>query len=190
MRAITPIRLEEAKALSDELRIMVLEMLMEKPMSVLEIVDALKKRGIYKTPNAIRYHLSILKDAGLVTLVRVGPVLKYSARDIYYAYTASPERYEDTMKAIEKIAQEIAPMIDVVVAHLLDKYGGEIERIARTLKPCEFCITKHFIEHVIFEIIRKASGISLARISRERKTSHRSENAGNISLHGKNNENH
>lgn len=181
VRAITPIRLEEAKALSDELRIMILEMLMEKPMSVLEIVDAFKKRGIYKTPNAIRYHLSILKDAGLVTLVRVGSVLKYSARDIYYAYTAPPGESEDTMSAIEKIAHEITPMIDVVIAHLLDKYRGEIEKIARTLKPCEFCITKHFIEHVIFEIIRKASGISLSRISRERKTSHKSENPENTS---------
>ncbi len=166
-RAINPVRLEEAKALSDELRIIILDMLKEKPMSVLEIVSALKKRGIHKTPNAIRYHLTVLKDAGLVNLTKVGSVLKYSAKDMYYAYTAVSEDSEELMEKIDSIASEIAPMIDIVIKHLLDKYRPEVTEIAKSLKPCEFCVTSHFIEHVVYEIIKRATGLSIAKLSRE-----------------------
>ena len=142
-------------------------MLKEKPMSVLEIVSALKKRGIYKTPNAIRYHLSVLKDAGLIELTKVGPVLKYSAKDMYYAYTAIPEESEEIMDKINNIASQISPMIDIIVKHILDKYNEDVEEIAKSLKPCDFCVTSHFVEHVIFEIIKRATGISIAKLSRE-----------------------
>ncbi len=66
-----------------------LDLLSKKPMSVHEIVQELKKRGLFKNINTIRYHLQVLKDAGLVELVRTeevkGGVLKYyaSKRKVY-----------------------------------------------------------------------------------------------------------
>ncbi len=157
---IYPIRLEEVKALSDELRIMILEMLEEGPMSVIEIVESLRKRGIVKTPNAIRYHLAVLKDAGLVELVRVGKVLKYKARDKYYAYTGSPE--------VDEVLEDLADYIKDDVKHILSKLFEDkseiIKDIAVKLKPCEFCITQHFIEQVLFETVKRATGKAIAEL--------------------------
>lgn len=160
VRAIVPVRLEEAKALSDELRLIILELLQERPMSVGEIVEALRGRGIIKTPNAIRYHLSILKDSGLVELVRVGRVYKYSARARYYAYTGNPE----ADRAIEEMARSIRDEVRAVVERLVRERWGEIVRTAENLKPCEFCVTKHFVEQVIFEVCKKSLSMVLAEL--------------------------
>jgi len=160
MYRLNPVRIEEAKALSDETRIMILELLKEKPMSVMEITEALARRGIRRTVNNIRYHLSILKDSGLVELVQSGNKLRYRARAHYYAFTA-----EDfsVMKEIERIATLIEGNMEKVVDKLLREKLDEIKEIAENLKPCEFCITKHFIEHVVFEIVRVAAGSVIAR---------------------------
>ena len=157
---IYPVRLEEVKALSDELRIMILEMLEEEPMSVMEIVDALRKRGIVKTPNAIRYHLAVLKDAGLIELVRVGKVLKYKARDKYYAYTGSPEVDE----VLEDLAEYIKDDVKLVLSKLFNSKSEIIKNVAVKLKPCEFCITQHFIEQVLFETVKRATGKAIAEL--------------------------
>lgn len=159
---IYPVRLEEVKALSDELRIMILEMLEREPMGVLEIVDALRRRGIVKTPNAIRYHLAVLKDAGLVELVRVGRVMKYRARDKYYAYMGTSEVDE----TLDRLAEEVKGKVYEVIRELMERHGDEVRDIAVKLKPCEFCITRHFIEQVLFEVLKRATGKSLAEYSR------------------------
>ena len=157
-KRIVPVRFEEVKALSDELRIMILEMLEQQPMSVMDIVEALRKKGIVKTPNAIRYHLSVLKDAGLIELTKVDKVMKYKAKDKYYAYTGSPEVEE----ALDKLAKEIKEDVSQAVERLLRNHKREVERIAVSLKPCEFCVTKHFVEQVVFEVVKRATGEVLA----------------------------
>jgi hypothetical protein len=53
--------------------------------------------------------------------------------------------------------------IEKVVDKLLNERLEEIKEIAESLKPCEFCITRHFIEHVVFEIIRTAAGSVIAK---------------------------
>ncbi|MCE4602829.1 MAG: helix-turn-helix domain-containing protein [Desulfurococcales archaeon] len=164
-RRILPIRLEEVKALSDEFRIMILEMLEERPMSVMEIAEALREKGIVKTPNAIRYHLAVLKDAGLVELTRVGKVLKYRARDKYYAYTGSPEVEE----ILDRLANAVKDDVGVAVEKLLTQYRADVKEAAVKLKPCEFCVTKHFVEQVVFEVVKRAVGEVLA----DRMRSHR-----------------
>ena len=160
MHRLSPVRIEEAKALSDETRIMILEMLKEKPMSVIEITEALARRGIRKTVNNIRYHLSILKDSGLVELVKTGNKLRYRARAHYYAFTAEDAK---VMERLEKIASTIEQDLEKIVDKLIREKPEEIREIAESLKPCEFCITKHFVEHVIFEIIKTAAGTVIAK---------------------------
>ncbi|BAN89687.1 winged helix-turn-helix domain-containing protein [Aeropyrum camini] len=161
VRRLIPVRLEEAKALSDELRIMILEMLHERPMSVEEIARSLRERGIVKTANTIRYHLSILKDSGLVELTKVGRTYKYVANTRYYAYTGDPE----ADRLIEEMAEEVKEDVRRLVEKLMATRGEDLVKIAERLKPCEFCITKHFVEQVIFEIIKKSLGSVLAETS-------------------------
>ncbi|HID41676.1 MAG TPA: ArsR family transcriptional regulator, partial [Pyrodictium sp.] len=145
-KGLMPVRLEEAKALSDELRLIILEIIEKEPMSVIEIVDELKRSGIIKTPNAIRYHLAVLKDAGLIELVRVGKTYKYAAKGKFYAYTGS----SDVDDLIEKLALEVKGDVEAIARSLLEEHWDELVEAAKKLKPCEFCVTKHFIERVEF----------------------------------------
>jgi len=45
------VRLNGAKALSDEVRVFILDILSKNPMSVHDIVEELRKKGMYKNIN-------------------------------------------------------------------------------------------------------------------------------------------
>jgi DNA-binding transcriptional ArsR family regulator len=152
-------RVDEAKALADEVRIAILDMLSKKPMSVHEIVEELRKRGIHKNVNTIRYHLQILKDAKLVELVAVkevkGGVLKYyAARKRVYPVEV-PRDIEESLKPI---AHKIYSYLKSIVLEVLRNQKDLILETARRLKPCPYCVTSHFAEYIVLEAIRLAAG--------------------------------
>lgn len=153
------VRLNEAKALSDEVRVFILDLLSEKPMSVYEIAEELKKRGMYKNINTIRYHIQVLKEAGLIDLVATkevkGGVLKYyAAKRKVYPF----EVPKDIEEALKPIAKQLYESLKKIVLDLIRNHGDTIVEIARKLKPCPYCITKHFVEYVILEALRYALG--------------------------------
>lgn len=154
-----PIRLEEAKALSDEIRLFILDLLSKKPMSVHEIAEELKSRGMFKNINTIRYHLQVLKDAGLIELVRTeevkGGILKYyaSKRKVY-----TYEVPKDLAENIEPLVKLLTPYLKKAFLECLEKYKDLILNVAKNLKPCPYCVTKHFAEYVVLEAIKLAIG--------------------------------
>ncbi len=153
------VRMNEVKALSDEMRVLILELLTRKPMSVHEIAEELKRRGIYKNINTIRYHIQVLKDAGLIELVATeevrGGVLKYyAARKKVYPVEVPPDIEVKLKPVIDNIYGELKDL----VFRLLRENRGIILETAKSLKPCPYCITKHFVEYVILEAFRYALG--------------------------------
>lgn len=44
------------KALSDEVRVFILDLLSKKPMSIHEIAEESRKKGVYRNINTTRYH--------------------------------------------------------------------------------------------------------------------------------------
>lgn len=153
------VRLNEAKALSDEIRVFILDLLSKKPMSVHEIAEELKKKGLYKNINTIRYHIQVLKDAGLIDLVATrevhGGVLKY--------YIAKRKVYpfkipRDIEKTLQPIVEKVYDQLRNLVLSLIKEHRDIIADAARKLKPCPYCITKHFAEYVILEAFRSALG--------------------------------
>ena len=157
----TPImmRVDEAKALSDELRVFILDLLSKKPMSVHEIAEELKKKGLYKNINTIRYHLQVLKEAGLITLVATrevkGGVLKYyAARKTIYSYEVT----EDIERLLEPIISSLYERLRDIVLNVLQSHDDLILEISKKLKPCPYCITRDFAEYVILEALRIAAG--------------------------------
>lgn len=152
-----PVRLNEAKALSDEVRVFILDLLTKRPMSVQEIYEELKKRGMLKSINAIRYHLSVLKDSGLIELVRTeevkGGVLKYYAsKRKVYAF----EVPKDLEEKISVIVNELTKGLKLLVISIISKYRDVLVREAIKLKPCPYCITRHFVEYLLVESYRLA----------------------------------
>ncbi|MCD6368794.1 MAG: winged helix-turn-helix transcriptional regulator [Thermoproteales archaeon] len=154
-----PVRMEEAKALADEVRLFILDLLSKNPRSVQEIVEELKKRGMYKNINTVRYHIRLLKEAGLIELVKTeevkGGVLKYYAsKRKVYAF----EVPKDVEIMLEPLVNDMYMYLKPMILELLDKHRQLILESARKLKPCPYCITEHFAEYILVEAMRKASG--------------------------------
>jgi len=152
-------RIDEVKALSDEVRITILDMLSNKPMSVEEITRELEKRGFKKSINAVRYHIKLLKDSGLINLVKVvevrGGTLKYYAtsKDVYLY--EEPKNIDELLNPfIEYIKDDVRDLI----IRLFREWNRDLIETAKKLKPCPYCYTEHFIEHILLESFKGAVG--------------------------------
>ena len=70
-----------AKAIEDEIRAKILQLLYKKRLNAVQITKRLKKLGNKKALTTIRHHIEILKDAGLIEIVKIeesrGGVTKY-----------------------------------------------------------------------------------------------------------------
>src|SRR5687768_4810364 len=72
---------KSAQALSDSVRMRIMEVLNHRPMSAEELTRMLAGMGHKKAVTTIRHHLDALKTAGLIEVTRLvevrGAVLKY-----------------------------------------------------------------------------------------------------------------
>ena len=70
-----------AKAIEDEVRTKILQLLYKKRLNAAQITKRLKKLGSKKALTTIRHHIEILKDAGLIEVIKIeesrGGVTKY-----------------------------------------------------------------------------------------------------------------
>jgi len=151
---------EKAKALEDPIRVAIIDMLSHTTLSVEEITNELKKtKKINKAPTSIRHHIEILKDAGLIELVKLkeakgGGMLKYYASNAKLLSFDAPQDFGIKFKpAVDEVSNEMIKMI----ANLAKKYNKDLKEIAEALKPCPYCNTQHFIEFLLLEILRAAT---------------------------------
>ncbi|MFQ5950995.1 MAG: ArsR/SmtB family transcription factor [Candidatus Geothermarchaeales archaeon] len=149
---------ERAKAIDDPVRAAMLDLLSRKPMSVEEISTKLKAMKIGKAPTTVRHHLGVLKQTGLVELVKIeearGGVLKYYASKArFLGYEAPPDFDEKFGSAIEDVSQGIVN----ITRDVIEKYGDLVRGVAQDLKPCPYCSTQHFAEFVLLEILHRAT---------------------------------
>jgi DNA-binding transcriptional ArsR family regulator len=112
--------IEQAKALDDYARIRILQILYHKQLSTEQIVAELHKEGYKKATTTIRHHLDVLKDAGLVEIVKMqeirGAVLKYYGTTVRVLGHELPSNFEsefsktiaDTSVKLEKIMKNVA----------------------------------------------------------------------------------
>lgn len=62
---------EKAKALENDVRAKILDMLAAEEMTIEEIHDELDRRGEEKAETTVRHHVNVLKDAGMVEIARL-----------------------------------------------------------------------------------------------------------------------
>ena len=69
------------KALDDPIRGKIVQLLNKKQLNVDQITRRLKKLGYKKAVTTIRHHIEILKDSGLIEIIKIeesrGAVTKY-----------------------------------------------------------------------------------------------------------------
>jgi len=111
---------EQARALDDPARIKILQILYHKQLTTEKIVEELHKTGYKKATTTIRHHLDVLKESGLVEIVKMeevrGAVMKYYGTSVrILGHTLSPnfeneysKTIADTSIRMEKIIKNIS----------------------------------------------------------------------------------
>ena len=114
------ISVEQARALEDPARAKIVEILYHKRLTTEQITKELQKMGHNKAVTTIRHHIDILKEAGLIEIVKIeevrGAVAKYYGTSTKFLGNHSTKDFdtkyssiiENTSVKIEKILDSIA----------------------------------------------------------------------------------
>lgn len=144
---------ERSKALDDEARVSILHVLSHKPLSVEEIAKELRKSGFEKAVTTIRHHLEVLRDCGLIEVVKAqevrGAVLKYYASTVKYLGFENSFDPAKHARAISDVSSKLLKIADSIVHRYGSIRGAEGS-------ACLYCSTHHSKEYVVIEILNRA----------------------------------
>lgn len=147
---------EKAKALENDVRAKIVDMLADDELTIEEIHEELARRGEEKAETTVRHHVNVLKDAEIVELSRLeeaggGTRKYYQSNTRVFSYDL-PEEAETLFGEMAPTArQELTDAITTMVAD----HGDQIEAIAEELKPCEYCSTEHYEEYILRELLNR-----------------------------------
>jgi DNA-binding transcriptional ArsR family regulator len=152
---------KSAQALSETLRMRILEILNHKPMSAEEIAHALEGFGHKKAVTTIRHHLDALKNAGLVEATRMvevrGAVLKYYAPTVRAFGLEMPQGFETShAKLIQDTSVKIQKLLRSILAD--KRFANEFERHSVV---CRLCKNNHLQEYAAAEILNHALAMAM-----------------------------
>lgn len=148
---------EKAKALENDVRAKVLDMLVDEEMTIEAIHEELARRGEEKAETTVRHHVNVLKDAGMVEIARLeeaggGTRKYYKSNTRIFSYDL-PENADETLEPAQEAATaELASLVE----NLYADHGDEIESVAREMKPCEYCETQHYEEFILHELLNRS----------------------------------
>lgn len=148
---------EKAKALENDVRAKVLDMLVDEEKTIEEIHDELARRGDEKAETTVRHHVNILKDAGMIEIARLeeagGGTRKYYKSNTRVFSYELPESSDETLAAAQETAtEELMSLIKTIY----EGHGDEIKGVAEEMKPCEYCETQHYAEFIVRELLNRA----------------------------------
>jgi len=141
--------IEHARAIEDPSRAKIMEILYLHSLSAEQICTELKKTGYKKALTTVRHHLEILKNSGLVEIVKIeesrGAITKF---------------YSTSTKLIGYDAPDD---FDVKYSKIIDNTSVKIEKILKGLVPKTVKSTKnktkdslHYSQYLVMEIMNRA----------------------------------
>ena len=147
----------KAKALENDVRAKILDMLAEEAMTIEGIHEELQHRGEDKAETTVRHHVNVLKDAEMVEIARLeeaggGTRKYYKSNTRVFSYDL-PEEADEALEGAQATATE---ELESLVETLYAEHGDEIEAVAREMKPCEYCETQHYEEFILRELLNRA----------------------------------
>ena len=148
---------ERAKALENDVRAKVLDMLADEEMTIEEIHTELERRGAEKAETTVRHHVNVLKDADMVEIARLeeaggGTRKYYKSNTRVFSYDL-PENSDQTLSAAQ---DHMTEELQALLKSLYEAHGKEIETVAKEMKPCEYCATQHYEEFIVRELLNRA----------------------------------
>ena len=108
------------KALDDPIRGKIVQLLNKKQLNVNQITRRLKKLGYKKAVTTIRHHIEILKDSGLIEIIKIeesrGAVTKYySSSTRLLDFTLPSDFDENYSKIISKTSSKLVKIIGPIL---------------------------------------------------------------------------
>jgi DNA-binding transcriptional ArsR family regulator len=157
VRNVITTDLDKAKALENDVRAKILDMLAEEELTIEGIHAELGRRGEEKAETTVRHHVNVLEDAEMVELSRLeeaggGTRKYYKSNTRVFSYELPESADGELAPAMGTTRTELGGIVD----YLLDEHDEEIERVAREMQPCEYCETQHYEEFVVRELINRA----------------------------------
>lgn len=145
-----------SSAVDEPVRAMILDMLADRAMTVEDLHEQLVERGFDRTVNTARHHVNELRDAGLVEVERLeerrGGTLKYyRANTIVLSYSLPEGVGDEVDEMAEWASRRLAPIVE----ELADEYGGDLERIAGRMAPCEHCHDQKYETYLLLTVLRR-----------------------------------
>ncbi len=137
--------IEHARAIEDPSRAKIMEILYRQSLSADQITRALKKAGYKKALTTVRHHLEILKNSGLIEVVKIeesrGAIKKYYGTSTKLLDFQTPEDFDSKYSKV------------------IDKTSTKIEKILTNLKPKTKSKSKkstEYSQYLVMEIMNRA----------------------------------
>jgi len=171
LRTIVAIEPKQARALQAPIRLAMLDLLAQRPMSVEDLSEELPAHGFRKATNTLRHHLEILVSAGLVELAVLeqtrGAVLKYFAAAVRPLHFTLPESAEADM---DELAGRLGGTVAAAIRNLSRTERDRIKRLAESIQRCPRCSPEYYEEYVLLSALHRACVAYLrGRPSRSRR---------------------
>ena len=111
---------EMFRALDDPIRGKIVELLNKKQLNVEQITRRLKKFGYKKAVTTIRHHIEILKDSGLIEIIKIeesrGAITKYYGSSTKLLdFSLPPDFNENYSKVISKTSLKLEKIIGPIL---------------------------------------------------------------------------
>lgn len=148
---------EQAKALENDVRAKILDILTDDEHTIAEIQQELERRGDEKAETTVRHHVNLLKDAGMVEISRLedagGGTRKYYKSNTRVFSYELPEGSSESLAAVqETTTDELASLIETIYGD----HSETIESVANDMQPCEYCETQRYEEFIIRELLNRS----------------------------------
>ncbi|MGI0017416.1 MAG: ArsR family transcriptional regulator [Nitrosotalea sp.] len=144
---------DQAKALDDTARIKILQILYHKQLATEQIVDELNKMGYKKATTTIRHHIDVLKNAGLIEIVKMeevrGAVMKYYGTSVRVMGTKLPANFEADFS---KTIADTSVKLEKVIKNIIESSGSKIKKKSYKNASSE----SNYEEHIMMEIVNRA----------------------------------
>ena len=144
---------DQAKALDDVARIKILQILYHKQLTTDQIVEELNKMGYKKATTTIRHHIDVLKNAGLIEIVKMeevrGAVMKYYGTSVRVMGNKLPANFETEFS---KMISDTSVKLEKVIKNISENTGSKIKK--KNLKNVS--TDSNYEQHIVMEIVNRA----------------------------------
>ncbi len=141
--------IEHARAIEDPARAKIVQILYLKSLSAEQIANELKKTGYKKALTTVRHHLEILKNSGLIELVKIeearGAITKFYSTSTKLLGYKAPEDFDTKYSKIIKSTS-------VKIEKILKGLGSKTLQSKKSKNNDH----KYYSQYLVMEIMNRA----------------------------------